>query len=80
VELRVEDDGPGIPAEALPCIFEAFFTTKPVGEGTGLGLSIVHEIVTRHGGKVWVASRESRTGTTMVVALPQMRSATAEKS
>lgn len=80
VELRVEDDGPGIPPEVLPRIFDAFFTTKPVGEGTGLGLSIVQEIVTRHGGKVRVEPPESGKGTIVIVALPPMRSATAQKS
>lgn len=80
MELRVQDDGPGIPPEVLPRIFDAFFTTKPVGEGTGLGLSIVQEIVTRHGGKVRVEPPESGRGATVVVALPPMRSATAQKS
>jgi PAS domain S-box-containing protein len=55
--LEVEDDGPGLPAEAP--IFEPFFTTKP--QGTGLGLSIVHRIVTDHGGKISVESRPGRT-------------------
>jgi signal transduction histidine kinase len=79
VELRVQDDGPGIPAELLPKIFEPFFTTKPVGEGTGLGLSIVQEIVAGHGGKVSVESSEGN-GATIVVALPPMRSAVPERT
>ena len=75
VQLRVEDSGPGIPPEILPRVFEPFFTTKPVGEGTGLGLSIVQEIVTGHGGKVWVEPAGG--GATVVVAFPPMRPAPA---
>ncbi|MBI4610297.1 MAG: hypothetical protein HY726_14960 [Candidatus Rokubacteria bacterium] len=76
VQLRVEDDGPGIPPEVLPRIFEPFFTTKPVGEGTGLGLSIVQEIVAGHGGQVWIEPAPQK-GTIVVVALPPMRPAQA---
>ncbi|MFO7708859.1 MAG: ATP-binding protein [Desulfobacterales bacterium] len=56
LSVQVEDNGGGIPAEALPHIFDPFFTTKPVGKGTGLGLSVVHGIVTKHGGKISVES------------------------
>jgi signal transduction histidine kinase len=60
--VRVIDNGSGIPPEILPRIFEAFFTTKPVGDGTGLGLDIVQRIVERqHGGRVEVESRPGRT-------------------
>lgn len=79
VQLRVADDGPGIPPVILPRIFEPFFTTKPAGEGTGLGLSIVQEIVTGHGGEVWVEPSAGN-GTTVVVALPPMRSVPAERT
>ncbi len=68
VVVRVTDDGPGVPAEALPRIFEAFFTTKPKGEGTGLGLGIARQIVEKHGGAMRC---ESEPGWTMFeVRLP----------
>ena len=51
VEIRVRDNGTGIPAEIRDKLFQPFFTTKPTGEGTGLGLSISYDIVTQqHGG------------------------------
>src|SRR3954452_14159156 len=57
VEIRVRDNGVGIPAEIRDRLFQPFFTTKPPGEGTGLGLSISHDIVTQqHGGTIAVAS------------------------
>jgi two-component system, NtrC family, sensor kinase len=54
--VRVTDDGPGIPPEHLPHLFEPFYTTKAVGEGTGLGLAGVQAIVEQHGGWVGVES------------------------
>ncbi|WP_224365093.1 trifunctional serine/threonine-protein kinase/ATP-binding protein/sensor histidine kinase [Hyalangium versicolor] len=61
VEIRVHDNGTGIPASILDKIFNPFFTTKPAGQGTGLGLSISHEIVVQgHGGKLEVESEEGR--------------------
>jgi PAS domain S-box-containing protein len=74
IQVRVSDDGPGIPRENLPRIFDPFFTTKPVGEGTGLGLSISYGIVRDHGGRIWAESEPGR-GTTMVVELPVRREA-----
>jgi signal transduction histidine kinase len=60
--VSITDHGPGIPAEVLPRIFEAFFTTKPQGSGTGLGLEIVHRIVTqKFGGKIEVKSEPGNT-------------------
>jgi signal transduction histidine kinase len=54
VEICVVDNGPGIPSEILPHIFEPFFSTKDSGRGTGLGLAISQEIVERHGGAIRV--------------------------
>ena len=57
VEVRVRDNGIGIPPEAREKLFQPFFTTKPTGEGTGLGLSISYDIVTQqHGGTIVVDS------------------------
>ena len=58
VEIRVRDNGTGIPAEIRDKLFQPFFTTKPTGEGTGLGLSITYDIVTKqHGGTITVEKR-----------------------
>lgn len=56
VQVFVADDGPGIPAEVLPHIFEPFYTTKQAGEGSGLGLDIAQRIVQNHGGRLEVKS------------------------
>lgn len=53
VEIKITDNGNGIPQEVLAKIFQPFFTTKPTGEGTGLGLSLSYDIITKgHGGKI----------------------------
>jgi signal transduction histidine kinase len=58
VEIRVRDNGIGIPAEIKDRLFQPFFTTKPPGEGTGLGLSMSYDIITQqHGGTISVDSR-----------------------
>ena len=67
VEVRVADNGPGIEAEALPEIFEPFFSTKEAG--TGLGLALTQQIVQEHDGSMSVDS-EVGIGTTFVVRLP----------
>ncbi len=67
VEIRVRDNGIGIPEAIREKIFQPFFTTKPTGEGTGLGLSLAYDIVTKgHGGTMEVESEEGE-GTTFVV-------------
>jgi signal transduction histidine kinase len=70
----IGDHGGGIPAETLPRIFDAFFTTKPQGSGTGLGLEIVHRIITqKFGGKIDVESKPG--DTRFVVRLPRKTAA-----
>jgi two-component system NtrC family sensor kinase len=55
VEIRIRDNGTGIPSEVKEKLFNPFFTTKPAGEGTGLGLSISHDIIVKqHGGSIEV--------------------------
>jgi len=71
VEVRVRDNGTGIPPENRDKLFQPFFTTKPTGEGTGLGLSISYEIVTQqHGGTITVDS-EFGDFTEFAVRLPR---------
>jgi signal transduction histidine kinase len=58
VEIRVRDNGMGIPPEIKDRLFQPFFTTKPPGEGTGLGLSMSYDIITQqHGGSISVDSK-----------------------
>lgn len=71
VELRVRDNGAGIPEAVREKIFDPFFTTKPTGEGTGLGLSMSFDIVVQqHGGRMELAS-EPGAFTEIVIALPR---------
>jgi signal transduction histidine kinase len=70
VEIRVRDDGPGIPAETLPKLFEPFFTTKATGKGTGLGLSVTYGIIQDHNGEITVESAVGN-GTEFVIRLPK---------
>ena len=67
--LEVCDTGLGIPEELQPRVFEPFFTTKGPDKGIGLGLSVVHGIVTRHGGRIELASRPEA-GTSFRIVLP----------
>ncbi|MEG2004735.1 MAG: ATP-binding protein, partial [Bilophila sp.] len=67
LRLEIRDTGTGIPPEALPHIFDPYFTTK--GQGTGLGLATVHKIVEAHGGSIFVTSNPPQ-GTTFRLLLP----------
>ena len=70
IEIRVRDNGMGIPEEVKQKIFQPFFTTKPTGEGTGLGLSLSYDIITKgHGGTLRVESQEGYC-TEFIVTLP----------
>ena len=70
VEIRVSDNGNGIPQKVLDKIFQPFFTTKPTGEGTGLGLSLSYDIVTKgHGGELKVETKEGE-GSIFIIQLP----------
>jgi GAF domain-containing protein len=71
VEIRIRDNGTGIPLEVKEKMFNPFFTTKPAGEGTGLGLSMSHDIVVKqHGGKIDVDT-EPGAFTEFIITLPR---------
>ena len=70
VEIRVIDNGNGIPAKIIDKIFQPFFSTKPTGAGTGLGLSLCYEIVVKgHGGELKVETKEGE-GSVFIIHLP----------
>ena len=69
VEIRVRDNGNGIPPKVIDKIFQPFFTTKPTGQGTGLGLSLSYDIVKAHGGEIKVESKEGE-GSEFIILLP----------
>ncbi len=70
VTIEIEDNGIGIPDDALRHIFEPFFTTKPVGKGTGLGLSISYALIQQHAGDIDVVSEPGK-GTSFTIRLPR---------
>jgi signal transduction histidine kinase/ligand-binding sensor domain-containing protein len=75
VEIKIGDNGNGIPENILDKIFQPFFTTKPTGEGTGLGLSLSYDVVTKvHGGELKVETKESE-GTEFIITLPKQNEA-----
>ena len=69
VQVRIQDNGPGIPPEIQKKIFDPFFTTKPVGKGTGLGLSIAYQAIEKHHGSIQVISQLGH-GTEFIITLP----------
>jgi two-component system, NtrC family, sensor kinase len=70
IELKIKDNGNGIPERVLDKIFQPFFTTKPTGQGTGLGLSLSYDIVKAHGGELKVETSEGEF-TEFTIILPQ---------
>ena len=71
VEIRIRDNGTGIPPEVREKMFNPFFTTKPTGEGTGLGLSMTHDIIVKqHGGRIDVVTRLGEF-TEFIITLPR---------
>ena len=78
VEIRIRDNGTGIPLEVKEKMFNPFFTTKPAGEGTGLGLSMSHDIVVKqHGGKIDVDTKPG-VFTEFIITLPRTGAAQAQ--
>ncbi len=69
IEIKVADNGNGIPQKLLDKIFQPFFTTKPAGQGTGLGLSLAYDIVKAHGGEIKVKTKEEK-GSEFSIQLP----------
>jgi signal transduction histidine kinase/ligand-binding sensor domain-containing protein len=69
VQIRVCDNGNGIPQKIMDKIFQPFFTTKPTGQGTGLGLSLAYDIIKTHGGEIKVQTKEGE-GSEFIIQLP----------
>jgi signal transduction histidine kinase len=69
VEIKVSDNGNGMPQKVLDKIFQPFFTTKPTGEGTGLGLSLSYDIIKAHGGELKVETKEGE-GAEFIIQIP----------
>jgi signal transduction histidine kinase len=69
VEIKVKDNGIGMPQKIADKIFQPFFTTKPTGQGTGLGLSMAYDIAKAHGGEIKVQSKEGE-GSEFIIELP----------
>ncbi len=71
VEIKVSDNGNGIPQNIINKIFQPFFTTKPTGQGTGLGLSLSYDIVKAHSGELKVETNEGE-GSVFIIQLPMI--------
>ncbi len=69
VEIRIRDNGNGIPQKVLDKIYQPFFTTKPTGQGTGLGLSLSYDVIKAHGGEIKVETKEGE-GAEFIIQLP----------
>ncbi len=81
IRVAISDDGPGIPEDVMPRIFESFFTTKEVGKGTGLGLATAHRIVDEvHGGSLTADSTPGETTFTVWLPLPPAASEATESN
>ncbi|MDX2071584.1 MAG: ATP-binding protein [Haliscomenobacter sp.] len=70
IEIRVEDNGNGIPESIRDKIFQPFFTTKPTGQGTGLGLSLAYDIVTKGHGGILAVESQNQVGSKLILSLP----------
>jgi len=68
VQIKIADNGGGIPQKVLDKIFQPFFTTKPTGQGTGLGLSLAYDIIKAHGGELKVVTKEGK-GSEFIILL-----------
>jgi two-component system NtrC family sensor kinase len=73
VEIRIRDNGTGIPKNIADKIFQPFFTTKPTGQGTGLGLSISYDVMKAHGGEIKFAGEEGQY-TEFIITIPETKS------
>jgi signal transduction histidine kinase len=71
IEIKVEDNGDGIPQKISDKIFQPFFTTKPAGQGTGLGLSLAYDIIKAHAGEIKIESREGQ-GAKFIIQIPSV--------
>ena len=69
IEIKISDNGNGIPENIINKIFQPFFTTKPTGQGTGLGLSLSYDIIKAHGGEIKVNTKENQY-TEFVINIP----------
>lgn len=78
LQVEIEDTGGGIPPDLLPRVFEPFFTTKPPGKGAGLGLYIAEGIMSAHGGRMEIHSKEGK-GTVVRIHLPAAKTLATER-